>query len=565
MHSARRAATRPKTWANSLRSCQSSSPARYTSSLPTYNKGPVANKANQIARNIRKSANAGSTPKLWQPLKLHLASLDEMPPDAQKIPDVVSPLTGKAMDVFRLKDSLVFKMEHDAARRCTVEMLRDACSCHLCRDPHSGQKSFSSTEIPTGIEILEARTRQDGGLVVTINKDMERIGADRGHDILLEPDYVAKLMHPPLKRYDTAVVNARRYHVDHWDKNYIQKNVRKISYEEFMQPESTAFWDAIQDIMRLGLVFLKDVPRDEHSVVRITERINCIRETFYGRTFDVKAKPNAENVAYTSGYLGLHQDLLYLAPMPYIQILHCMDNGCEGGESLFADADRIGRIFQHLPAQYQPLVHELINFNVPYAYTKDGYKYQNRRPVLDINPKGMFRAVRWSPPFQAEIDQPERLDTWIAAARVFEKAVNHPSAMYQTRMNPGECVIFNNQRVLHGRTAFDSSVGSRWLRGAYMSYEDFWSKASHAPTTHAASTKDFDSWWDVNKANAQLQETETAEQIKGWLDQEVKGLRKYQVKNGAGSKRKGGVMSERMDRLVPSLTERMDAKEPPEW
>ena len=74
-----------------------------------------------------------------------------------------------------------------------------------------------------------------------------------------------------------------------------------------------------------------------------------IRETFYGRTFDVRAKPNAENVAYTSGYLGLHQDLMYLEPPPMIQVLHCMDNSCAGGESLFSDGDRVGRLARRLP------------------------------------------------------------------------------------------------------------------------------------------------------------------------------------------------------------------------
>jgi hypothetical protein len=35
-------------------------------------------------------------------------------------------------------------------------------------------------------------------------------------------------------------------------------------------------------------------------------------------------------------------------------------------------------------------------------------------------------------------------------------------------MQEGECVIFNNRRVLHGRKAFDAEGGERWLKGAYV-------------------------------------------------------------------------------------------------
>lgn len=45
-------------------------------------------------------------------------------------------------------------------------------------------------------------------------------------------------------------------------------------------------------------------------------------------------------------------------------------------------------------------------------------------------------------------------------------------------MKPGECVIFDNRRVLHARKAFE--VGDqgkeRWLRGAYIDKDPFLSK-----------------------------------------------------------------------------------------
>lgn len=37
-------------------------------------------------------------------------------------------------------------------------------------------------------------------------------------------------------------------------------------------------------------------------------------------------------------------------------------------------------------------------------------------------------------------------------------------------------MIFDNRRVLHARRAFDASKGERWLKGAYVDDDVFFSK-----------------------------------------------------------------------------------------
>ena len=43
----------------------------------------------------------------------------------------------------------------------------------------------------------------------------------------------------------------------------------------------------------------------------IAEKIGPIRETTYGRLWDVIVVPQAENIAYTSLHLSFHEDILY--------------------------------------------------------------------------------------------------------------------------------------------------------------------------------------------------------------------------------------------------------------
>lgn len=373
--------------------------------------------------------------------------------------------------------------------------LRDSCTCAQCRDPSSGQKSFATADIPTNVAIRDVTT-----------EDAVRITLENGPPTQHESTHVVTLPFDRIKTLlaqkesvSARVATRRRFGQVHWDAARFAQRARKIDYEAYMQPDSTAFWDVVGDLARYGLVFLKNVPGDEDAITRITTRIAHIRETFYGRTFDVRAKPRAENVAYTSGYLGLHQDLLYLDPPPHVQILHCLENSCRGGESLFSDGDRVARMLWQLSREGHPLAASLANVKVPYAYDKNGHRYRRERAMLVGEDGGeRFGNYFWSPPFQGLFDRPEDLNRWIAAAKVFESTVNAPEAVYTTRMEPGDAALFDNLRVMHGRTAFDAEGGgSRWLRGAYIDGQDFFSTAAHAPDTHAA-------WWDEGAHTEEL-------------------------------------------------------------
>jgi alpha-ketoglutarate-dependent taurine dioxygenase len=316
-----------------------------------------------------------------------------------------------------------------------------------------------------------------------------------------------------------------------WDKATIQKCVRKIDYDEFMKGSDT-FWQTILDLSNLGLVFLKNVPHDENSIVDITTRIANIQETFYGRTFDVRAKPDAENVAYTSGYLGLHQDLLYLQSPPAIQLLHCMENSCNGGESLFSDGLFAGKLL-HLQAS--PIIESLARVAVPYHYEKHGYFYRQKRSLFQRARNGSLAGVYWSPPFQNQFPS-VAVDAraWLEAAKLFDGLINDPDAMYEMKMEPGECVLFDNTRIMHGRNQFDVGGGSRWLRGAYISREDFVSRALHVPEELATEYRAGKNW-SLHNEDAELKASDWFGKVSKQVDEMVEGLNEKGVsKMGRG-------------------------------
>jgi gamma-butyrobetaine dioxygenase len=67
--------------------------------------------------------------------------------------------------------------------------------------------------------------------------------------------------------------------------------------------------------------------------------------------------------------------------------------------------------------------------------------------------------INWSPPFQGP---------FVLDAKLFTTLVNSSANEFSYLLQPGQCVIFNNRRVLHGRQKFQSGSGERWLKGAYL-------------------------------------------------------------------------------------------------
>lgn len=174
---------------------------------------------------------------------------------------------------------------------------------------------------------------------------------------------------------------------------------------------------------------------------------------------------------------------------PGLQLLHCIKAAGQGGESIFSDALHAANVLKSTSPE---AFNDLATFPVTYHYTKGGHHFMDHKPViqLDEHDPNNIAHVNWSPPFQGPFtinnglaDNGRALRNWHRAARAFDHVLNEPTNLYEYRLKEGDCVIFDNRRVLHGRKAFTSGtpVGGdpsqdnavRWLKGAYLDHDDF--------------------------------------------------------------------------------------------
>ncbi|KAI0020322.1 Clavaminate synthase-like protein [Xylariomycetidae sp. FL0641] len=349
--------------------------------------------------------------------------------------------------------------------------LRDACTCPKCVDPSSGQKRFATVDVPLDLSVERLARTEDGSLEVQWSNDF--LTGDT-HTTHYDGEFVKRLFGaggaPVGKTPPPGQIM--------WDREGLEEVKPFFEFEQFMNGEAD-YATAMTRLRTHGLIFLKNVPSDEKMVEEITKKIGMLQETFYGRSWDVVSKPDAENVAYTNTYLGLHQDLLYMDSPPGVQLLHCLKNSCEGGESLFSDGMRAACM---LAFQYPHLSSPLTEHQIGYHYDVGENHYFSYRPVLNKFQPSLY----WSPPFQfpqqrvwKTTEGAQLYHEWLKAAHKVRELIDKEPFVYEYKMQEGDCVIFDNIRILHGRRQFDTSSGERFLKGAYVSSDSYRSKIEH--------------------------------------------------------------------------------------
>lgn len=358
-------------------------------------------------------------------------------------------------------------------------ILRDGCHCSQCVDTSTGQREFAFSDIPLDIEAIPRKT-ENGDWEITWKND---IPGFQNHVSVYTSEQVAHV-----GKYSSRILSNILESL--WTKDEFASRARFVPFKEFME-EDSGLAKILLSLRRDGLVFVTDVPSDVESVARIVERIGPLRNTFYGRTWDVRSVVDSKNVAYTHKSLGFHMDLLYMDTVPAFQFLHCIHNSCSGGESRFVDTYKAMDV---LLSEDPECVQELERNKILYHYENDGFSYQHARNVFQPNKTrgtrrftGVTNGAKmstlgdlyWSPPFIKSttlMKDPSRIKSFVSAAKKFAEILDRKSLVYELKMEEGVCSIFNNTRVAHARNAFDFNQGQRWLRGAYMDKDDFVSR-----------------------------------------------------------------------------------------
>jgi gamma-butyrobetaine dioxygenase len=318
--------------------------------------------------------------------------------------------------------------------------LRDSCPCPGCRHP-SGQRLLDSVAIPDDVALASA---------TTANGAVEVVFTD-GHEATFDEAWLGEQAGPPAPR-------PRRL----WDAAIARELPRERYGDVAAGDEALRRWLAA--VNELGFALLTGGPTEPGTVTRVAELFGYVRETNYGRLFDVRSVVDATNLAYTGLGLGAHTDNPYRDPTPTLQLLHCLSSSAGGGENTLVDGFRVGEELRSRdPAAFEVLAQTPVRFR----YSDGDTELEAERTVLELDERSELRAVHFNtrsavPPLL----DPEAAEAFYGAYRAFGRLLGSAECVIRFKLEPGDLFIVDNERVLHGRTGY-SEAGERHLQGCY--------------------------------------------------------------------------------------------------
>ena len=336
----------------------------------------------------------------------------------------------------------------DGPMRFHAVWLRDNALDSATRDPGNGQRLITMADLPADPRLTAARSA--GGQV-------ECSFAPEGKTLRFPIAWLKA------HRYDLPETRRLPEGLQTWDGALQPVPVADLGD---LQTNRAALRGWLAQAASLGFAKVTGLAPEPQALFGIVDLFGFVRETNYGRLFEVRTEVNPTNLAYTGLGLQAHTDNPYRDPVPTLQVLACIENSAQGGDSTVVDGFRAAERLEGEDARAFDL---LSRYAARFDYAGSaGVRLRSRRPMIELSPDGQLQQIRFNSRSVAPlVDVPfDAMQDYYAAYRRFSEIIDDPDMAVSFKLAPGEAFIVDNTRVLHARNGY-SGAGSRWFQGCY--------------------------------------------------------------------------------------------------
>lgn len=339
--------------------------------------------------------------------------------------------------------------------------LRDHCRCEQCYHPVTRQRLIDTFTIPRDIQPVSVESTEAG---------LQVIWPD-GHQSSYAWDWLHTHSYSPILR-TSEPLEGKRPHL--WRSDL---KLDPVHHEAVMNTdEGLRQW--LDQIETYGISFVEGVPLTVEATEALARRLCFIRQTHYSESiWSFTADLAHADTAYTTLALGAHTDNTYFTEPAGLQMFHKLEFKGKGGDSLFVDGFNVAKQLKEKSASaYRTLSSTLIpthsagDENVLIVPTPRAY------PILNHGPGGALYQIRYNNDDRSTLNHlsSAQLEDFYDALFMWHELLTSSKNELWDSLSPGRVVIFDNWRVLHGRSAF---TGHRRICGAYLPWDDFKSRA----------------------------------------------------------------------------------------
>lgn len=333
--------------------------------------------------------------------------------------------------------------------------LRDNCRCDDCGCPTDGRRTFRIQQTPMDIRPTVAHIDDDGELAVTWPD---------GHETRFTGTFLRE------NAYDDEARRDRCFIPKVWNDEF--RAEPPVMPFAKVESEDVAFLEMLHTIRDYGFCFLSDIPVEADRLEPFAQKIGPIQESNFGRVQDLTVDFSKKDVAHRANALPPHTDEPYRASPPGILLFHCINTDIHGtGSSTFVDGfEAAETVRTEDPEGFAALTRNRHPFRRHFV---DDVDLVAEFPVVSTDEFGNIIGVRINHRVAAPLRIPPKdVTAYYRGLRRLLELVEDENNMIKLTLKPGDGAVFDNHRVLHGRTDLTIN-GKRWLQWIQVERGDF--------------------------------------------------------------------------------------------
>ena len=216
----------------------------------------------------------------------------------------------KSIKVIDSGKSIILQRNNDTSVRYHSTWLRDNALDPKTRDVNNRQRLITLSDVPINITVQSANLDEEGkNIFLTFFPEKK--------DVSFSANWLEA------HAYDTKQHNEKGWiapDLKMWGKD-MSKNIPNVDYES-AKSDKTLLLQWLKSLYCYGFAKMTGAKIKSGALIQIADLFGYVRETNYGKWFEVRSEINAINLAYTNLGLQAHTDNPYRDPVPTLSLIH---------------------------------------------------------------------------------------------------------------------------------------------------------------------------------------------------------------------------------------------------
>jgi gamma-butyrobetaine dioxygenase len=278
-------------------------------------------------------------------------------------------------------------------------------------------------------------------------------------------------LHPRQKSISTLAPE-----VNLWDAQKAEEFVSG-DYSGLLEDETSRL-ALFETLLLNGIVLVRNVPTEIDQIYQAAKWFGITPGNPYSSNTanpvvsDIRVNPAVAVATHQSHFLGPHTDTCWRQTLIGLLFMHCLKSHEDGGCSMLVDGFKVAqRLREESPESFDLLSKLALDFSAPVS-DQDDWRVKGR--VISLAADGVVEGIRYNGNSIGHLDLPDDLiEPTYQALEQFERILYDQSLWWQILLKPGDLLIIDNHRVLHGRQAFDPTKAERHLQCCSVDRDHF--------------------------------------------------------------------------------------------